>query len=220
MAITLVLALPAGYALARLSGAWGQSVGVGIFLVYLVPPTLLFLPLSRLIAEAHLQNTLWSLILVYPSFTIPFATWLLMGFFKTIPQELEDAALVDGCSRLRALAQDRLPDLPAGDPDGRDLRVRALRERVHLRVHVHVVDVGAHALGGRSERADPRRRLLLAIADGRGSDSEYPARAALQLVPRSFHQGIHGWCVPVGRYTKGGGRWRKHARSPSGAARV
>jgi multiple sugar transport system permease protein len=103
VAITLALALPAGYALARLSGGWGQGMGVGIFLVYLVPPTLLFLPLSRLIAELHLKDTLWSLILVYPSFTIPFATWLLMGFFKTIPQELEDAALVDGCSRLRAL---------------------------------------------------------------------------------------------------------------------
>jgi multiple sugar transport system permease protein len=105
VAITLVLALPAGYALARLSGSWGQGMGVGIFLVYLVPPTLLFLPLSRLIAELHLKDTLWSLILVYPSFTVPFATWLLMGFFKTIPQELEDAALVDGCSRLRALVK-------------------------------------------------------------------------------------------------------------------
>lgn len=103
VAITLVLALPAGYALARLSGGWGQTAGVGIFLVYLVPPTLLFLPLSRLIAELHLRDTLWAMILVYPSFTVPFATWLLMGFFKTIPQELEDAALVDGCSRLRAL---------------------------------------------------------------------------------------------------------------------
>jgi multiple sugar transport system permease protein len=103
VAITLALALPAGYALARLSGRWGQSAGVGIFLVYLVPPTLLFLPLSRLIAELHLRDTLWAMILVYPSFTVPFATWLLMGFFKTIPQELEDAALVDGCSRLRAL---------------------------------------------------------------------------------------------------------------------
>jgi multiple sugar transport system permease protein len=103
VAITLLVALPAGYALARLSGGWGQSMGVGIFLVYLVPPTLLFLPLSRLIAELDLRDSLWSLIVVYPSFTIPFATWLLMGFFKTIPPELEEAALVDGCSRLRAL---------------------------------------------------------------------------------------------------------------------
>jgi multiple sugar transport system permease protein len=85
------------------SGGWGQSAGVGIFLTYLVPPTLLFLPLSRVIAELGLQDRIWSLVLVYPSFTVPFATWLLMGFFKTIPPELEDAALVDGASRLGAL---------------------------------------------------------------------------------------------------------------------
>jgi multiple sugar transport system permease protein len=101
--ITLVLAVPAGYALARLSGRLGQSVGVGIFLTYLVPPTLLFLPLSRVISKLGLQDRLWSLVLVYPSFTIPFSTWLLMGFFKTIPLELEDAALIDGCSRLKSL---------------------------------------------------------------------------------------------------------------------
>src|SRR5919198_755761 len=105
VAITLVLAMPAGYALARLAGAWGQSAGVAIFLVYLVPPTLLFLPLSRLVTQLHLKDSLWSLILVYPSFTVPFATWLLMGFFKTIPQELEDAALVDGASRLKTLVR-------------------------------------------------------------------------------------------------------------------
>jgi multiple sugar transport system permease protein len=104
--ITLVVALPAGYALARLSGKVGRSLGVGIFLTYLVPPTLLFLPLSRVVAQyLHLSDRLWSLVVVYPSFTIPFAVWLLMGFFKTIPQELEDAALVDGCSRLGALVR-------------------------------------------------------------------------------------------------------------------
>jgi multiple sugar transport system permease protein len=103
VAITLLLSLPAGYALARLSGRWGQSVGVGIFLTYLVPPTLLFLPMSRVIAEVGLQDKLASLVLVYPSFTVPFSTWLLMGFFRTIPAELEDAALVDGASRLRTL---------------------------------------------------------------------------------------------------------------------
>src|SRR5687767_9549375 len=107
--ITLVLALPAGYALARLAGGWGQSLGVGIFLIYLIPPTLLFLPLSRLITQLGLEDSLWSMILVYPSFTVPFATWLLMGFFKTIPGELEDAALVDGASRLGALWRIVLP---------------------------------------------------------------------------------------------------------------
>ncbi len=103
--ITLVLSLPAGYALARLSGRFGQSLGVAIFLTYLVPPTLLFLPMSRVITKLGLRDSLASLILVYPSFTVPFSTWLLMGFFKTIPQELEDAALVDGCSRLKSLTR-------------------------------------------------------------------------------------------------------------------
>ena len=101
--ITLVLALPAGYALARLSGSWGQTMGIGIFLVYLVPPTLLFLPLSRVVSELGLQDRLLALIVVYPSFTVPFSTWLLMGFFKTIPRELEDAALIDGASRIGTL---------------------------------------------------------------------------------------------------------------------
>jgi multiple sugar transport system permease protein len=107
--ITLAVAVPAGYALARLSGRVGRSLGVAIFLTYLVPPTLLFLPLSRVIAKLGLGDRLWALILVYPSFTIPFAIWLLMGFFKAIPQELEDAALIDGCSRLGALVRIVLP---------------------------------------------------------------------------------------------------------------
>jgi multiple sugar transport system permease protein len=108
--ITLLVALPAGYALARLSGRVGRSLGVAIFLTYLVPPTLLFLPLSRVVSQyLHLSDRLWALIVIYPSFTIPFAIWLLMGFFKTIPQELEDAALMDGCSRLGAFVRIVLP---------------------------------------------------------------------------------------------------------------
>ena len=108
--ITLVVALPAGYALARLAGKVDRTLGVAIFLTYLVPPTLLFLPLSRVVSQyLHLSDRLWSLIVIYPSFTIPFAIWLLMGFFKTIPQELEDAALIDGCSRFGAFVRIVLP---------------------------------------------------------------------------------------------------------------
>jgi len=100
--ITLVLALPAAYALARLTGRWGQRMGIAIFLTYLVPPTLLFIPLSRVVALLGLQDTIWSLVMVYPSFTVPFCIWLLMGFFKSIPRELEDAAMVDGLTHFEA----------------------------------------------------------------------------------------------------------------------
>lgn len=97
--ITLIIAIPAAYSLARLTGRWGASAGIGIFLVYLVPPTLLFIPLSRVVVFLGLNNTLWSLVVVYPTITIPFSTWLLMGFFKSIPKDLEEAAMVDGYSR-------------------------------------------------------------------------------------------------------------------------
>ncbi len=112
--ITLVAAVPAGYSLARLARAWGQRLGIAIFLTYLVPPTLLFIPLSRVVAELRLQDNLWALVLVYPTFTIPFCTWLMMGFFKSIPAELEEAAMVDGCTRLAALRHIVLPISVAG----------------------------------------------------------------------------------------------------------
>lgn len=112
--ITLLAAVPAGYSLARLARGWGQKVGIGIFLTYLVPPSLLFIPLSRVVSELRLQDSVWALVVVYPSFTIPFCTWLLMGFFKSIPAELEEAAMVDGCSRLGALRRVVLPISIAG----------------------------------------------------------------------------------------------------------
>src|SRR5947209_1787006 len=109
VAITLFLAVPAAYALARLTGRWGQRMGIGIFLTYLIPPTLLFIPLSRVIASLGLQDSLWGLIVVYPSFTVPFSIWLLMGFFKSIPRELEDAAMVDGLTRFGAFIKMVIP---------------------------------------------------------------------------------------------------------------
>ena len=112
--ITLMLAVPAAYALARLTGEWGQRLGIAIFLTYLVPPTLLFIPLSRVIAILGLQDTIWSVVVVYPSFTIPFSTWLLMGFFKSIPKELEDAARVDGLTRFGAFVKLVIPISASG----------------------------------------------------------------------------------------------------------
>ncbi len=107
--VTLVIAIPAAYSLARLTGHWGEKAGIAIFLVYLVPPTLLFIPLFRIVAWLGLNNTLYSLMLVYPTITIPFSTWLLVGFFKSIPKDLEEAAMVDGFSRLMAFIRVVLP---------------------------------------------------------------------------------------------------------------
>ncbi len=107
--ITVLLAVPAAISLARLAGRWGENVGIGIFLTYLVPPTLLFIPLSRIVSILGLQNSLWSLVIVYPTFTVPFCTWLLMSFFKSIPRDIEEQALVDGCSRVGAMAKILLP---------------------------------------------------------------------------------------------------------------
>lgn len=112
--ITLLLALPAAYALTRLTGAWGSRLGIGIFLTYLVPPTLLFIPLFRIVVYLGLQNTIWSLVVTYPSFTVPFSIWLLMGFFKSIPSEIEDAAMVDGLTRFEAFLKLVVPISIAG----------------------------------------------------------------------------------------------------------
>jgi len=113
-AITLLVGVPAGYALARLGLPGAENLGIAIFLGYLIPPILLFIPLSRVVALTHLIDTKWALVLVYPTFTIPYCTWLLSGFFKTVPREIEEAALVDGCGRLGALIRTVLPVSLAG----------------------------------------------------------------------------------------------------------
>jgi multiple sugar transport system permease protein len=107
--ITLLTAVPAGYALARLRLPFAENLGIGIFLTYLVPPIILFIPLSRVVSTLNLQDSWWSLVVVYPTFTIPFCTWLLMGFFKTVPFEIEEAAMVDGCGQFGALCRVVLP---------------------------------------------------------------------------------------------------------------
>jgi len=107
--ITLALALPAAYSLARLQLRWGGPLGIGIFLVYLVPPSLLFISLSRVVTNLGLQDSKWSLVLVYPTITIPIAVWLLIGFFKSVPRDIEEQAMIDGYSRLAAFWRVAVP---------------------------------------------------------------------------------------------------------------
>ncbi|MGH7904200.1 MAG: carbohydrate ABC transporter permease [Candidatus Dormibacteraceae bacterium] len=107
--LTLLGSVPAAYSLARLTGRWGEKIGFAIFVVYLVPTTLLFLPLSRVVALLGLQDTLWALVVIYPTFTLPLSTWLLLGFFKSIPRDIEEQAMVDGHTRVGAVIRTVLP---------------------------------------------------------------------------------------------------------------
>ena len=107
--ITLLIAVPAGYALARLRIPGSENLGIAVFMTYLVPGIILFIPLARVVSMLGLQDSWWALVLVYPTITIPFCTWLLMGFFKTVPMEMEEAARVDGCGQFGAFLRVVLP---------------------------------------------------------------------------------------------------------------
>ncbi len=107
--VSLVISIPAGYSLARLRFPGVGSFGTAVFITYLVPPTLLFLPLSQVVVWLGISDTIWALIVTYPTFLVPFSTWLLMGYFRTIPKEVEECALVDGASRMQTLLRIVLP---------------------------------------------------------------------------------------------------------------
>jgi len=108
-AVSLVIAILAGYSLARLRYRGVASFGTAVFITYLVPPTLLFLPLSQVVVWLGISDTIWALIVTYPTFLVPFSTWLLMGYFRTIPKEVEECALVDGATRMQTLTRIVLP---------------------------------------------------------------------------------------------------------------
>jgi len=107
--LSLFASVLAAYAITRIRYRGANYVGGAIFLAYLVPPSILFIPLSTVIHQYGLFDSVFSLILVYPTILIPFSTWLLMGYFKTIPYELEECALIDGASRWQILVKIVLP---------------------------------------------------------------------------------------------------------------
>ena len=112
--ITIGLGLPAAYSIARLDMPWSGAMGIAIFFVYLIPPSLLFLSLSRLVVWFGLQDSTWSLVLIYPTITLPVSTWLLIGFLKALPKDIEEQAMVDGYSRVGALLRTVVPLLFPG----------------------------------------------------------------------------------------------------------
>jgi len=107
--ISLICGVFAGYALSRLKFPFAGSLGTGIFVTYLVPQTLLFIPLADIIRNFKIGDSPWALILTYPTFLIPFCTWLMMGYFKSVPKELEECARIDGASRWQAMVYIILP---------------------------------------------------------------------------------------------------------------
>ena len=107
--LSLISSTLAAYAIQRLRFTGSQYVGLGIYLAYLVPPSILFIPLATMVFQLGLFDSPFALILVYPTFLVPFCTWLLIGYFKSIPYELEDCALIDGATRLQILRQITLP---------------------------------------------------------------------------------------------------------------
>ncbi|MDB5757898.1 MAG: sugar transporter permease [Burkholderia sp.] len=106
---SLTASVFAAYAIERLRFQGAKQVGLGIFLAYLIPPSILFIPLAAIVFKLGLFDTRWALILTYPTFLIPFCTWLLMGYFRSIPYELEECALIDGATRWQILVKIILP---------------------------------------------------------------------------------------------------------------
>jgi len=108
-AISVVIGTIAAYALARMRFFGVGAFGTGIFVTYLVPTSLLFLPLAQVVNWIGLADSKWALVLTYPTFLVPFCTWLLMGYFRTVPKEIEECAMLDGCNRLQTLIRILLP---------------------------------------------------------------------------------------------------------------
>ena len=106
---SLAASVMAAYAIERLRFSGAKQVGLSIFLAYLVPPSILFIPLAAIVFNLGLYDSRWALILTYPTFLIPFCTWLLMGYFRSIPYELEECALIDGATRWQILTKIVLP---------------------------------------------------------------------------------------------------------------
>ncbi len=107
--LSLFASVLAAYAIERLRFRGARQIGLGIFFAYLVPPSILFIPLALIVFKLGLFDSVWALILTYPTFLVPFCTWLLMGYFRTIPYELEECALIDGATRWQVLSRIMLP---------------------------------------------------------------------------------------------------------------
>ena len=109
VAISMVISVLAAFSLARMKFWGSQALATGVFLTYLVPDTLLFIPLYQIVGSLGLLNSIWGLILIYPTLTVPFCTWIMIGYFASIPKELDEAALIDGAGWMQMLTKIFIP---------------------------------------------------------------------------------------------------------------
>jgi multiple sugar transport system permease protein len=187
--VTLVTAVPAAYALARLRLPGASNLGVAMFMTYLVPPIIIFLPLARVVGTLGLFDSWWALVVVYPTFTIPFCTWLLMGFFRSLPREIEEAAWLDGCGLVGGILRVVLPLARPGIAIAAIFAFTlAMQESLYAVVYVARSD---DADGRPGDLADPRRHLLLGLVDGGGARGRPAGGHPVHRVPRSLHPRPH-----------------------------
>ena len=194
---SLAASVLAAYAIERLRFQGSRQVGLSIFLAYLVPPSILFIPLAHIVFQLGLFDTRWALILTYPTFLIPFCTWLLMGYFRSIPYELEECALIDGATRFEILWKIILPlAVPGLISAGIFAFTLSWNEFIYALTFISSSEIKTVPVGGR-HRAGGRRRLSLGCADGRrpagiaaGGDHLFVLRRVLRLRHDRRRQGI------------------------------
>jgi hypothetical protein len=182
--LSIFASVLAAYAIVRLRFRGAQTIGGLIFLAYLVPPSILFIPLSTVIYNYGLFDSPLALILVYPTILIPFSTWLLMGYFKTIPYELEE--------RREPLAnppEDRAAAFDPRDDLGLHLLLHPVLERVHLCADLPVVSAQQDRAGRDRQRVRRRRHLSLGLTDGGRARRLDAARHPLRLLRRALRFG-------------------------------
>ena len=195
--ISLFSSTLAAYAIERLRFRGSPYVGLGIYLAYLVPPSILFIPLATVVVQFGLFDSPLALILVYPTFLVPFCTWLLIGYFKSIPYELEECALVDGATRLQILRRITLPLAVPGLISAGIFSLHAVVERVHLRAGLHPEQRQQDRAGRDPDRTGLRRRLPVGRADGglaarlaAGGDLLFVVRRLLRVVADRRGEGV------------------------------
>ena len=187
--LSIVASVLAAYAIVRLRYRGAQWVGGAIFLAYLVPPSILFIPLSTVVFQYGLFDTPFALILTYPTILIPFSTWLLMGYFKTIPFELEECALIDGASRWQILTKIILPLAVPGLISAFIFCFTLCWNEFIYALTFISVEPEQDGAGRHRQRVRRRRHLSLGLADGRRAGRLAAAGHPLRLLRRALRLG-------------------------------